>query len=78
MPRPDWQVEAQTVRNVAEALERVLRDHAPAGPSEAILWASLGPLGVARASFDRALAVLETRQVVRRERGRVFLIGGGQ
>jgi hypothetical protein len=75
--RAAWQVEAQTVRNVAEAIERVLRD-APVVVPEASLWAALGPLGVTRAAFDRALETLETRRVVRRAGGRVFTTGGGQ
>jgi hypothetical protein len=63
--------EAQAVRNVAEAIERVLRD-APNPAVEASLWAALEPLGVTRAVFDRALWVLEVRRVVRRAGGRVF------
>jgi cytochrome c-type biogenesis protein CcmH/NrfG len=65
------QAEAQAVRNVAEAIERTLRD-APNPASEAVLWAALGPLGVTRAQFDRALWTLEVRRVARRADGRVF------
>jgi hypothetical protein len=66
------QAEAQAVRNVAEAIERTLRD-APNPASEASLWAALGPLGVTtRAQFDRALWTLEVRRVVRRAGGRLF------
>ena len=76
MTRAAWQAEAQAVRNVAEAIERVLRD-APAGASEARLWGAVGSCGVSRAVFVRALQTLETRRVVRRTRERVFSIGGG-
>lgn len=71
MRRADWQVEAQAVRNVVEAIERVLRD-APNPAEEASLWAALGPLGVTRAHFDDALRVLEIGRYVRRVEGMVY------
>lgn len=71
MRRADWQAEAQAVRAVAEAIERVLRD-APSQVPEASLYAALGPLGVTRAQFDDALRTLEVRRVVRRAEGMVY------
>lgn len=72
MTRAAWQVEAQTVRNVAEAIERVLAEVGHRGASEAALWTAIESCGVTREVFDAALRVLVTRRVVRRTREAVF------
>lgn len=71
MRRADWQAEAQAVRNIAEAIERVLRD-APDPADEAVLFAAIGPLGVTRAVFDAALQTLEIGGYVRRAGGLIY------
>ena len=72
MRRAAWQVEAQTVRNLAEAIERVLAGVSHRGASESALWGAIQSCGVERSAFDHALQALVTRRVVRRTRARVF------
>jgi hypothetical protein len=73
MRRADWQAEAQAVRNVAEAIRRVLAGLPPGqGSGEAALWAAIESCGVTRSTFDAALRTLETGRVVRRAGWRVF------
>lgn len=77
MRRADWQAEAQAVRQVAEAIRRVLADQGEQGAHEARLRVALEQgCGVTRATFDAALRTLEVGRVVRRAGGRVFYAGG--
>lgn len=65
-----WQDEAQTVRNVAEAIERVLRE-APQGGRIATLRSALARCGVSDKHFDHAVEVLVIQRRVRKSRGRL-------
>ena len=69
--RLDLQNAAQTVRHVAEALERVLRD-APEGGEIGTLRTALAGCGVSDEAFDRAVEVLVVQRKLRRARGRLM------
>ena len=68
--RLDLQNAAQTVRHVAEALERVLRD-TPDGGRIVTLRTAITGCGVSREAFDQAVEVLVIQQRVKRAGNRL-------
>ena len=74
MPAPAreaWQVEAQIVRDVAEAIERIIRDM-PKGGSLELAWQAMEACKVDRDLFDRAIWVLRTQGRVRVIKDRLY------
>lgn len=72
--RRDLQDEAQAIRNVAEAIERVLRD-APEGFRLTLIWDTLQATGVSFEVYDAAVSVLLTQRRARVEGDRLFAGG---
>ena len=73
MPRKAeaWEVEAQATRNVAEAIERVIRE-LPKGGSIELLWEAMDACKIDRAIFDRAVWVLTTQGRARKIKDRLY------
>ena len=69
--REAWEVEAQITRNVAEAVERVVRDF-PKGGDLDLIWRTVEAFKVDREIFDRAIWVLTTQGRARRIKDRLY------
>lgn len=65
-------VAAQSVRNVAEAIERALIAGGHGARVEETLWPAIRSCGVDRAIFDQAIDVLLTMQRAWREGTRLY------
>ena len=70
-PREPWEINAQIVRDVAEAIERVINE-LPEGGSIDRVWQTIETFKVDRVLFDRALWVLKTQRRVRRIKDRLY------
>lgn len=72
-PRAPYLTETQSIRNVAEAIERSLVGAAEGGHVEDQLWPACKAVGVRRGVFDSAIEVLEIQRRVVRSYDRIYV-----
>jgi hypothetical protein len=65
----------QTIRNVAEAVERSLRGEREGAQIEWMLWPVCQKQGISRAVFDRAIDVLLIQKRVVQSYDRIYVEG---